>query len=66
MQLTDVQNTLKRQDTFKRRETVTISREINATTVVLRDITHETVISQRNHRLLLQSNKDLEILSDKC
>ena len=66
MQLTDVQNDLKKQSVFKRKKTQATSREKNTIIVILQDTSHENVENRKNHRVLLLSNEDLKVQSDKC
>ena len=61
MQLTDVQNNLREQSIFKKRETQVTSREESAITVIFQNTSHENVRNKKNHRALLLSNEDLEI-----
>ena len=61
MQLTDIQDDLKGQDIFERRETQATSREEIATTVIFQNTSHRNVENRRNHKVLLLSNENSEI-----
>ena len=60
----NIQTDSKVQDISQRKKTVATSERSNVTTVILKNITYETVISQRNHRIMLQPGVSLEKQSD--
>ena len=65
MWLKNIWDDLKRLNIFKRKRTVVTLKEWNVITVKSKNIMYETVASQRSHRILLQLEEALRVLSDK-